>query len=181
MMTSRSIEKNTSQIDISLASPSKAEIDKLINGINNSPGFNNFIRKELQQYARNNELQSLRLKSKLVGITATKPINRQWVEFAVFFVFQQYRGRGLGKILWNNTLDSISQKNLFLVTANRRVKRLAREHGFIRKKFYELPLAVLRHFAVKRFKHRKISGFIKKIKTKQVKFSDFVFYVHENK
>lgn len=181
MMTPISIEKNTREVDITLTPPSKAEIDKLIVGINNSPGFNNFIQKELQQYSQNNELRSLRLKTKLVGITAINQINQQWAELAVFFVFKQYRGRGLGKTLWDNTLDSISQKNLFLVTANRRVKRLAREYGFNRKKFYELPLVVLKHFAVKRLKHRKISGFIKKIKNKQVKFGDFVFYVHKNK
>ena len=173
------MEDKTKDIKISSDPLSDSEIDNLIDGINKSPGFNNFTNKEISKYIDDNALWNLRHNTKLIGITAIKPINKRWTEFAVFFIFKKYRDKGFGKILWSKTINSVSGQNIFLVTSNPRVKRLAKEYDFQKKYFFKLPLKVMWHFVANRFKKRKIGGVLKKITKKQVKFSDFSFYIHK--
>lgn len=160
---------------------SNAEIKKLLKGINKSPGFNNFTQKELLQYNKNKSMLSLRSTTKLFGITATRSINKKWMEFAVFYVFKKFRKRGYGKSLWRTTIEAMSDKDIFLVTSNSRVKKLALQYGFTQKSFFGLPFSVIKHFIIQRSKIRKIRGFLKKLIRKQVRIGNFAYFIHTNK
>ena len=124
---------------------------------------------------------SLRSTSKLFGITATRSINKKWMEFAVFYVFKKFRKRGYGKALWRTTIESMPEKDIFLVTSNSRVKKLALQYGFTQKGFLGLPFSIMKHFIIQRSKIRKIRGFLKKLVKKQVKIGNFAYFIRTNK
>lgn len=165
------------QFSTAIGRVSSQEIDALLVGINQSPGFHNITRKELVNYCNKNSVIAARVGKELLGIAAINRISKEWSEIAILFVFPLYRGKGIGKALWERSFSFLQNQNIFLVTTNDKVRKLASNHHFMPRPFFKLPANLIAHNFKHRFRFGKIQNFIREYFHKRARFKKFSFLI----
>ncbi|MFC1618037.1 GNAT family N-acetyltransferase [Patescibacteria group bacterium] len=151
------------------------EIEEFVRIMKKSPGFASYSVKELQSYNTAQRIISIVLSGKVCGIAAYKNINKDWTEFTTLVMHKDFRGKGLGKKLWQAMLEKLATKNILAISANPLVKNnLALADGFVSQNFWQLTGVVQRYLIIQRLRPSKIIGALRQ---SDVKIREFEFFV----
>ena len=99
---------------------------------------------------------------KLIGLSAYKEINKDWVEIALLLVVSQYRNRGYGKELYKNLLQFLRGRNMYCCSRNPVVQNWLQSDDFKEVPFYRLPKEIIMYSFRTKIKLHKLKDLIKK-------------------
>lgn len=163
------------KISIEKAGLNKEEIQKLVAEMKESPGFTGATVKEYVKYNKEGSLIALRINKEVAGIAAYKYFGGYWAEFTTLIVLTKFRGRKLGRKLYQEMMQKLEGKNIFVITANPIVKKsMMSADGFEKKSFRHLPGAVKRYLILQKISWTKIKGLLSR---QSSPIRDFDFFI----
>ena len=117
------------------------EIDLCIQALKETPNITGYTKQEWQNFGK---VFVAKVNSELVAVAVNVEISKHWEELAVLIVLEKFRGRGLGKTLFNLALQDIlgRKKNAYTTSRNPIVLNLMKQSGFKFTSLFQLPLPI---------------------------------------
>ncbi|GEM_PF-3473416 len=160
------------------ATLSPAEVEIITAAMQAEPGFTGVDLDEYRSYNPSHNITTIRADKELAGLAAHKDFGKNWAEFATLIILSKFRGQGLGKRLWQETLHQLSYKNIFVISANPIVKnRMALSDNFRQRTFWQLPRTVQGYFIRQKVRWRNVKELIS---SRTAPMGEFDFFVKTN-
>ena len=141
---------------------SAREIKEIFDEIKRTPTIVGYTKKEWRRF---NLIFVAETSHKIVGVSALKRIDENWLDLSALFVLEKYRGRGFGKLLFQKTLKwaKSHHQNIYFVSRNPIVIKWAKEEKVKSfKSFFELPKRIKLHIIKNSLNLYRIFEFIRK-------------------
>lgn len=88
------------------------------------------------------------------GFMEQSKISGRWHGLFMLYVYPQYRGRGIGtKNLLSHAINTIKEGNIYAATRKKSIQKALEEKGFSAVNLRKIPLAVLMHLLINRYRH----------------------------
>ncbi|MBD2456657.1 GNAT family N-acetyltransferase [Nostoc sp. FACHB-87] len=118
-------------VKISKRKVTKSEAELLVRQIKLTP---NIIGYSLTEWmAAENIIVAEDEEGKMLGVCLNYDIDKDWYKIAALFVFEEFRGKGIGKLLFYESYkDAVSRhKHLYTISANEIVIKMMRDLNFL--------------------------------------------------
>ena len=124
---------------------SESEVKLLVSAVKKTPNITGHTQKEWLGFG---EVLVGEVNRKLAGVSCIIDLGHNWVEIGALFVFDKYRGIGLGKALVKKAfaISEENESNIYMVSRNPIViEMMRREKMFLTQNLFKLPLVIQRH------------------------------------
>jgi GNAT superfamily N-acetyltransferase len=119
----------------------KEEIESIYWEMKKSPNFVGYKRKQLEKFK---EVYIATEGNTFCGFSKIGVIDENWVEIDILLILEPCRGKGLGKELFNFSLNKAEDyyRNILIISRNPIVIRWASQAGFKKERFLGLPCPI---------------------------------------
>ncbi len=144
-----------------MSSLQKEDINLILKEIAQSNNILSYSKKEVLVLLNGKTTFFFYDKKELMGLSAYKKINKDWVELALLLVVSQYRKQGYGKKIYKELLEHLKERNIYCCSRNSTVQGWLRDDGFRAVSFYKLPKEFFIYLFKTKIKLYKLKDLIK--------------------
>lgn len=110
----------------------ETEAELIVNKIKSSPNITGYSFSEWLEFTRENLLIAENEKGEMIGVCCYYDFSPKWSYLAVLYVFEEYRGEGIGKKLFYQACANIleSKKSIYISTRTPAVIKMMNDLGF---------------------------------------------------
>ena len=98
--------------------------------------------------------------NQLIGLTAFKTINNNWLELSLILVLKEFRNKGYGKQLSEFAFNQCKDRKIYTSSRNPITQKWFQEKGFKKIKFFFLPPFIIIYLLKNKLKVFKIKDLI---------------------
>jgi GNAT superfamily N-acetyltransferase len=146
---------------------SAADVDALRTGANATPYINLITAREFEGWIRAEQITFAYADSQIAGFGAWLRIDPAWIELGPYFISPDFQGQGLGRVLFNATLEATAGMNRYGVSKNDAMKRLFTRTSFTETPFAALPASV-RWWVLRKLSPAKFPAMLRKYSSEPV-------------
>jgi GNAT superfamily N-acetyltransferase len=137
------MKHNNEKINIRRGKLNQDEIDLVIDEIKKTANITGYTKNEWINF---DTIFIAYWENNFAGVCVNLSINKQWDELAVLLVLPNFRGNGIGHLLFKTGLDAIfsQDKKAYITSRNKIVTAMMKQEKFDFIQLNELPLSI--HF-----------------------------------
>ena len=139
------------------------DINLVLTEIAKSNNIFSYSKNELLALLKRKTLFVLYDEQKLIGLSAYKEINKDWVELALLLVVSRYRNQGYGKRIAKELFQRLQGRNVYCCSRNPIVQNWLLGNGFKEISFYKLPREIIVYLLKTKFKFYKLKSLLQGI------------------
>jgi N-acetylglutamate synthase-like GNAT family acetyltransferase len=149
-------------MEISKKLKNEKDLEIILEEISQSDGIISLSKKELLSLLEKETIFFGYIDNQLIGLTAFKPINNDWLELSLLLVLKAFRDKGYGKQLSDHIFQVCKDKKIYTSSRNPITQKWIQEKGFKQVKFFFLPPTIILYLLKNKLKLFKIKDLIVK-------------------